>query len=88
MVHNERGGSISQRDRRCYTNAVSTPVKVLVERFRTTLDLHATGVLLQRQRFRRMNPAASPGEVERALVQWLHSRPGAEHGDGPDDQPR
>ncbi|HXG88532.1 MAG TPA: hypothetical protein VNJ02_09370 [Vicinamibacterales bacterium] len=64
-----------------------TPVKVLVERFRTTLDLHATGVAAAAA-FAAHQPRASPREIERALMQWLHSRPGAEHGDGPDDQPR
>jgi hypothetical protein len=53
------------------------------ERFQTTLDLWATGVVLQRQALRRQHPEASPQEIEALLNRWLRHRPGAEWGDGP-----
>ena len=49
--------------------------------FRTTLDLHVTGVELMRQNLRRADPAAGPSEIEARLTKWLHERPGAEQGD-------
>jgi len=55
----------------------------LVERFRTILDLWATGMALRRQAIRREHPGASEAEIESRLARWLHERPGAEHGDGP-----
>lgn len=48
----------------------------------TTVELHETGVALMRQNLRRRFPEASEAEVERRLVAWLRTRPGAEHGDG------
>jgi hypothetical protein len=56
---------------------------LLVERFRVAVDLWATGVSLRRQSIRRDRPHASDREVEMLLNQWLHDRPGAQHGDGP-----
>ena len=55
----------------------------LAERFQTALDLWATGVAIRRQALRRMHPDASDQDIERLLIEWLHERPGAEHGDGP-----
>jgi hypothetical protein len=55
----------------------------LIERFRTAVDLWATGVALRRQAIRRQHPEASHEEVEARLNQWLQDRPGAEMGDGP-----
>ena len=52
-----------------------------IERFRTTLDLWATGLMLRRQAIRRSRPDASDAEVEALLNAWLQERPGAEHGD-------
>lgn len=65
-----------------YTNAVIS-TRTLAERFRTALDLWATGVALQRQTIRRRHPAATEEEVDAMLGQWLQHRPGAEAGDGP-----
>lgn len=53
-----------------------------IERFRTTVDLWATGVTLRRQTIRRNRPEASAEEIETLLNQWLQERPGAEWGDG------
>jgi hypothetical protein len=55
----------------------------LQERFRTALDLWATGVALRRQALRRTHPELSEDEVEQRLGAWLQERPGAELGDGP-----
>ena len=53
------------------------------DRFQTTLDLWATGVVLRRQALRREHPTASDEQIEQLLKQWLAHRPGAELGDGP-----
>ncbi|MGH9200832.1 MAG: hypothetical protein ACRD2A_06315 [Vicinamibacterales bacterium] len=50
---------------------------------RTTVDLFDTGLELIRQNPRREHPLATTTEVEARLHQWLHHRPGAEHGDCP-----
>lgn len=54
------------------------------EHLRQALDMFATGVSLMRQNLRRAAPAAPPDEIERRLVTWLHTRPGAAHGDAAD----
>jgi len=50
-------------------------------RLRLALDLFESGVALMRQNLRRSRPSASDSEIETALVAWLQTRPGAEHGD-------
>lgn len=45
-------------------------------------DLAETAEQMMRQNLRRRNPEASEEEIERGLLDWLHKRPGAEHGDG------
>ena len=52
-------------------------------RFQTALDLFASGVQIRRQALRRDLPSASDAEIEKLLIDWLQTRPGAEHGDGP-----
>lgn len=52
------------------------------ERLRTALRLHDDGVALMRQNLRRRRPDASEEQIERELLAWLATRPGAEHGDG------
>lgn len=54
-----------------------------VSRLRLALEVFESGVDLMRQNLRRERPAASDTEIEAALVQWLRTRPGAEHGDAP-----
>ncbi|MBP7777144.1 MAG: hypothetical protein KA371_08460 [Acidobacteria bacterium] len=54
----------------------------VIERFRTTVDLWATGLTLRRQAIRRNRPDASDEEVDALLTAWLQERPGAEWGDG------
>ncbi|MEO7135284.1 MAG: hypothetical protein ABI024_13805 [Vicinamibacterales bacterium] len=53
------------------------------DRFQTTLDLWATGVILRRQALRREYPRVSDEQIEQLLNEWLAHRPGAELGDGP-----
>lgn len=50
-------------------------------KLRIALDLFESGVALMRQNLRRSRPEASEDEIEAALVAWLRTRPGAEHGD-------
>jgi len=50
-------------------------------RLRLALDLFESGVALMRQNLRRDRPSASESEIEAAIVSWLQTRPGAEHGD-------
>jgi hypothetical protein len=53
----------------------------VAEALRATLDLFETGLALMRQNLRRTDPEATEHEIDRRLRQWLHHRPGAEHGD-------
>jgi hypothetical protein len=46
------------------------------------LEMFEDGVAIQRENLRRRYPRASDAEIERALADWLASRPGAELGDG------
>lgn len=48
---------------------------------RTTFELFETGVALMRQNLRRRHPGLADAEIDRMLADWLHHRPGAEHGD-------
>ncbi|HEX5068876.1 MAG TPA: hypothetical protein VFV78_01570 [Vicinamibacterales bacterium] len=57
--------------------------RAMADRLRTACELWTAGVELQRQRFRREHPNASPAETDRLVSQWLRDRPGAQLGDGP-----
>jgi hypothetical protein len=52
------------------------------QRLRITLDLHDLGVQMMRQNLHRRYPKAGAKEIEAKLLEWLRTRPGAEHGDG------
>lgn len=52
------------------------------EGLRVAFDLAETAERIMAQNLRRRNPDASPQELRRLLREWLHHRPGAEHGDG------
>ncbi len=52
-----------------------------VQRLRLAFDLYAAGEAIMRQNLRRRHPEASESEIERLLVEWLQTRPGAEAGD-------
>ena len=53
----------------------------VLERMRLTFDLFEASVEMTRLNLRRRFPDADEEEIERRLVEWLHTRPGAEHGD-------
>lgn len=45
-------------------------------------DLYETAEQMKRQNILRRNPDATEEEIEQGIREWLHYRPGAEHGDG------
>lgn len=45
------------------------------ERFQAAVDLHQTGLALQRQNIRRRRPDLTEAEVDEALSTWLADRP-------------
>jgi hypothetical protein len=51
------------------------------ERMRLTFDLFEAAEQMMRLNLRRRYPEADPEEIERRLTEWLHTRPGAAHGD-------
>lgn len=51
-------------------------------RLHLALDLFGASEEIVRQNLRRQYPGAPPALIERHLEEWLHSRPGAELGDG------
>lgn len=50
-------------------------------RARLTFDLSETARRMMAMNLRRRNPTATEEEIERRLVEWTMTRPGAEHGD-------
>jgi len=54
----------------------------VLARMELTFDLYEMAEQMMRQNLRRRNPAASEEEIEAGIREWLHRRPGAEHGDG------
>jgi hypothetical protein len=50
---------------------------------RLALELFEAGEALKRQSLRRAYPDATDAEIESMIVEWLHDRPGAPHGDCP-----
>lgn len=53
----------------------------VIERMRLTFDLFEAAEQMMRLNLRRRHPDADDEEIERRLTEWLHTRPGAEHGD-------
>lgn len=53
----------------------------VMERMRLTFDLFEAAEQMMRLNLRRRHPEADEEEIERRLTEWLHTRPGAEHGD-------
>ncbi len=51
------------------------------ERLRIALEMADLGIAMMRENLRRRHPGESDDEIERRLVEWLHTRPGAEFGD-------
>jgi hypothetical protein len=50
-------------------------------RLQMACHLHEVGVAMKRAQIARENPDLDASGVTRRLVEWLHTRPGAEHGD-------
>jgi hypothetical protein len=61
---------------------ISPPESTAAERVRLALDLYEVGESMMREQLHRRFADADPAAVERMLVAWLRTRPGAEHGDG------
>lgn len=53
----------------------------LAEKLSLAVDLAESGLDVMRAKLVREDPEADPAEIERRLVAWLRTRPGAEHGD-------
>ncbi len=54
----------------------------VLARMELAFDLYEMAEQMMRQNLRRRNPGASEQEIEEGIQEWLHRRPGAEHGDG------
>jgi hypothetical protein len=59
------------------------PTLTPAAKLRLALDLFGSGVALMRCKLQREHPGADEDEIERELIAWLRTRPGAEHGDAP-----
>ena len=55
--------------------------EVIAARLRAAFDLCELGEAMRRAQLRREDPGATDDEIEARLVDWLRTRPGAEHGD-------
>lgn len=53
----------------------------VLRRMHLTFDMFDAAVDMMRLNLRRRFPEAGDEEIERRLVEWLQTRPGAEHGD-------
>ena len=51
------------------------------DRMRLAFDLFESAVEMTRLNLRRRYQDADEEEIDRRLTEWLHTRPGAEHGD-------
>ena len=57
--------------------------EAMARRLRQTFDMFDAGVSMMRARLRREHPDADDREIDHLVRVWLHTRPGAEHGDSP-----
>lgn len=53
----------------------------VLRRMHLTFDMFDAAVDMMRLNLRRRFPEAGDEEIERRLVEWLQTRPGADHGD-------
>ena len=60
---------------------VATRPRTASERLQIALQLNELAEQMQEQNLRRAHPDASDAEIAAMLIEWLHTRPGAEHGD-------
>lgn len=56
-------------------------VTTTARRILLAAQMHEFGVQMYRQRMLREQPEASVAEINELVRAWLHTRPGAEHGD-------
>lgn len=61
--------------------AVAQAALTPAEALRVAFELAEAGTDMMRMNLRRRHPEASLEELEVMLREWLHTRPGAEHGD-------
>lgn len=54
---------------------------VMAARLRTAFELFELGAAVRRAQLRRERPDASDEAIEALLLDWIRTRPGAEHGD-------
>ncbi len=60
---------------------MSTPSPSPEEKLRIAIDLADLAQRMMLQKLRRDHPQESEQEVLSRLERWMHTRPGAEHGD-------
>ena len=53
-----------------------------MKRMELAFDLYEAAEQMMRQNLIRRNPGATEEEILEGLRNWLHHRPGAQHGDG------
>jgi len=51
------------------------------DKLETALELADLAEQMVRERLRRAHPEANAEKLEQLVLEWLHTRPGAEHGD-------
>ncbi|MBL8923249.1 MAG: hypothetical protein JNJ54_30640 [Myxococcaceae bacterium] len=51
------------------------------EKLRLAFEMHDLGCAMMRENLRRRFPDETDEQLERRFVEWLQTRPGAEHGD-------
>ena len=58
------------------------PGNQIAKRLELCFDMFDFGAEMMLLKLRRDRPEASEAEIRARYVEWLHERPGAEHGDG------
>lgn len=53
------------------------------EKLQLAFEMHELGCAMMRQTLLRRFPDETDADRERRFVEWLQTRPGAEHGDAP-----
>ncbi|MBX3030528.1 MAG: hypothetical protein KF809_10230 [Chloroflexi bacterium] len=61
----------------------SPETQAAVRRMQQAFGLFEAGVSMKRASLRREHPDANDARIAELLREWLHERPGAEHGDAP-----
>lgn len=69
--------------RRCYASRMESPPLTAQEKLQLAFEMHELGCAMMRQTLLRRFPDETDADRERRFVEWLQTRPGAEHGDAP-----